>query len=273
MVSEQDLCLGNSVDVFPSFVSCIVLLALYPKKARENSKNMICWKKSLLLMLPMFEVIFLHAQAEQPKVLIRPMRQVYVQDQRDRGVLLSDQGEPITPSATNVAPEPAAPDLMEKRDAERRQRTRELLGAGGVKTAEDFHDAAFVFQHGQDADDYLVAHILAVQAVIKGDASSKWIAAATLDRYLQAIGHPQVFGTQYLDRDFLFMMEHKNDPQAVKNHKPETGMTQQPYNFDLIPDALRLTFCVPDLAQQKANLKDFEAGQYPKGILPPGCTR
>jgi len=236
---------------------------------------MICWQKSLLLVLSMFEVVFLHAQGEPSKVQIRPMRQIYVQDQRDRGVLLSDQGEPIKPSATTPtpSPEPVASELMEKRDAERRQRTRDLLSAGEVTTAQDFHDAAFVFQHGQEGDDYLLAHILAVEAVIKGDASSKWISAATLDRFLQAIGHPQVFGTQYLDRDYLFMKEHKGDPQALRDHKPETGMTQQPYNVDLIPDQLRLAFCVPDLAQQKTNLKDFEAGQYPKGILPPGCTR
>jgi hypothetical protein len=69
------------------------------------------------------------------------------------------------------------------------------------------------------------------------------------------------------------MKEHNSDPQALRDHKPEAGVTQQPYNFDLIPDALRLTFCVPDLAQQKTNLKDFEAGQYPKGILTPGCMR
>jgi len=224
-------------------------------------------------MLSMFEVVLLHGQAEQSRAQIRPMRQIYVQDQRDRGVLLSDQGAPINASAATPNPEPVCPELMEKRDAERRQRTRDLLSAGEVTTAQDFHDAAFVFQHGQEADDYLLAHILAVEAVIRGDASSKWISAATLDRYLQAIGRPQVFGTQYLDRDFLFMKAHKSDPQALRGHKPETGMTQQPYNFDLIPDALRLTFCVPDLAQQKTNLKDFEAGQYPRGILPPGCTR
>jgi len=129
------------------------------------------------------------------------------------------------------------------------------------------HELIPVFQHGRDAADYLLAHILAVHAVVKGDASSKWIAAATLDRYLQAIGHPQVFGTQYLDRDFLLMMEHKNDPQTLRDHNPETGVTQQPYNLNLVPDALRLAFCVPDLAQQKANLKDVEAGQYPKGIF------
>jgi hypothetical protein len=50
-------------------------------------------------------------------------------------------------------------------------------------------------------------------------------------------------------------------------------MTQQPYDEKLMPDALRLDFCVPSQAQQELNLKEFEAGKYPKGILPPGCTR
>ncbi len=58
-------------------------------------------------------------------------------------------------------------------------------------------------QHGDAADDYLLAHILAVEAIVKGDASSKWISAATLDRYLQAIGKSQIFGTQYLGFIYL----------------------------------------------------------------------
>jgi hypothetical protein len=51
------------------------------------------------------------------------------------------------------------------------------------------------------------------------------------------------------------------------------GMSQQPYDDKLMPDALRLDFCVPNRAQQDVNLREFEAGSYPKGILPPGCTR
>ena len=32
---------------------------------------------------------------------------------------------------------------------------------------------------------------------MRGGSADKWIAAATLDRYLQSINQPQVFGTQY----------------------------------------------------------------------------
>jgi len=230
-------------------------------------------KRGFSIAVLAISLLSLHALAGSSVAQIRPMRQIYVQDQRDRGVLLSDKGEQIQPNAKAPSPEPIDADAMEKRDAERRQRTRALISAGEVTTAQDFHDAAFVFQHGQDADDYLFAHILAVEAVVKGDGSSKWIAASTLDRYLQAIGRSQVFGTQYSDRDYLFMMQHKNDPAAIKSHHPEVGMTQEPYNELLIPDPLRLDFCVPDRGQQRVNLKEFESGNYPKGIIPPGCTR
>ncbi len=203
---------------------------------------------------------------------VRPMRQLYVQDRRDRGVALSDAGEPLPPNAT-AATQDLDAAVLQKHDAERRKRVQELIRAGQVTTAQDFHDAAYIYQHGQEPKDYLLAHILAVEAVVKGDATSKWISAATLDRYLQATGQSQVFGTQYSDKDFAFISKHRDDPEALKAHKHEPGMSLQPYDDSLLPDPLRLDFCVPNRAQQDVNLKDFEAGKYPKGILAPGCTR
>ena len=163
---------------------------------------------------------------------------------------------------------------VNSRDAMRRVEAKLLLGAGKITTAQDFHDAAYIFQHGDAADDYLLAHILAVEAIVKGDASSKWISAATLDRYLQAIGKSQIFGTQYSDKSYLYIVQHKNDPSAMtKPEAHEKGMTQEPYDRNLVADPLRLDFCVPDLAKQRVNLKEFESGSYPAGIIPPGCTR
>ncbi|HEY0795706.1 MAG TPA: hypothetical protein VGD64_07980 [Acidisarcina sp.] len=134
-----------------------------------------------------------------------------------------------------------------------------LLSAGKIQTARDFHDAAYIFQHGQEANDYMLSHILAVEAVVKGDATSKWISAASLDRYLQAIGKGQVFGTQYFT------------PAPPTQEVPRT--TQEPFDRKLMPDALRLDFCVPTLEQQSLNMKEFDAKRYPAGILPPGCAR
>jgi hypothetical protein len=177
------------------------------------------------------------------------VHELYLQDQSDRGV---GGGKAVSNWQ----------DLV-KRDNARRGRVRELLASGALKTAEDFHDAAFIFQHSVQTDqypltavasDYLLAHVLASVAVAKGDSKSLWISAASLDRYLQLIGQAQVFGTQYQSKD----------------DKP---YTQEPYNRTLIPDALRLVFCVPSLEQQKSNVADFNAGKYPAGILPAGCQR
>ena len=49
-------------------------------------------------------------------------------------------------------------------DVARRQRASQLLNQGVLQTGEDFHDAAFIFQHGDKADDCLLAHVLAMMA-------------------------------------------------------------------------------------------------------------
>jgi hypothetical protein len=79
----------------------------------------------------------------------------------------------------------------------RRAEIRRLLAEGKITTGGDFSDAALIFQQGRTPEDFLFAHILAVDGLIRGGAADKWIAAATLDRYLQAIDRSQVFGTQY----------------------------------------------------------------------------
>jgi hypothetical protein len=116
------------------------------------------------------------------------------------------------------------------RDEARRAATAKLLADGALSTAEDFHAAAFIFQHGTAADDYLLAHTLALAAVAKGRAESMWIATATLDRYLMAVGQPQIYGTQYGRRDGQW--------------------SQEPYNRALISDALRKVLGVPSQAEQ-----------------------
>jgi hypothetical protein len=153
----------------------------------------------------------------------------------------------------------------------RRLEIRGMLAKGEIHTAQDFHDASFIFQHGEVADDYLLAHILAIEAVIKGDDSSKWIAAATLDRYLQIIGKPQVFGTQYpADPNAPRKPGEQQDP---KSQILQVARTQNPINPQFLPDSLRLAFCVPNLEQQKKNLAELNAGHYPKQMIAPGCKR
>jgi len=130
--------------------------------------------------------------------------------------------------------------VISKEDAARRERTRSLLARDQLHTSEDFRGAAFVFQHGDGPDDYLLAHTLAMVAVGKGDNGAVWIASATLDRYLQSIHRPQIYGTQFLGN-------------------PGSPQTQEPFNRGLISDSLRAELGVPSIAQQQEQLKTMNA--------------
>lgn len=121
---------------------------------------------------------------------------------------------------------------MDREDQGRRLRTQVLLDGGQLHSADDYYHAAFVFQHGHEPTDYLKAHALAVIATSRGKGSATWIAAATLDRYLQAIGQPQVYGTQFSSRDGTW--------------------TQAPYRSDLLSDAVRQASRVPSIREQDA---------------------
>lgn len=126
-------------------------------------------------------------------------------------------------------------------DAERRTRTRALLDANQITTPQDYFHAAFIFQHGDEPEDFLLAHALAVTAVDKGHPQASWIAAATLDRYLQSVGRPQIYGTQFQLR-------------------PAAGeVTQGDYDQQLLPDALRVAAGVPVLEAQENQRREMQA--------------
>jgi hypothetical protein len=155
------------------------------------------------------------------------------------------------------------------RDEQRRSQVREILAKGGATTGEDFYDAAFIFQHGQQADDYLFAHIIATEAVVLGYSRAKWICVATLDRYLEQIGQKQVFGTQYLDERYAYYLQHKNDTDLKEEIKSiGTQQTLEPYDETLVPDKIRADFCVPSLAVQQKHIQDVRAGTQKASDLP-----
>ena len=193
----------------------------------------------IILAVLMFGTLLTSTIGARPASSIPEVHRLYMEDQQDRG----------------VGPGTSLPwKEIEPHDTARRARVHELLESGQLKTAEDFHDAAFIYQHGQKPNDYILGHVLAMVAVQKGDAKSLWICAATLDRYLQKSGQPQIFGTQYVQQS-------------------GSPTTQDPFNPELIPDRLRVIYCVPGLEQQKGNVKEFNSGKYPEHIIPPGCIR
>jgi hypothetical protein len=129
--------------------------------------------------------------------------------------------------------------VVAPRDAERLQRTEALLDEGQLRSGDDYWHAAYIFQHGGTAQDHLKAHLLATVAVARGKPEGLWIASASLDRYLQNIGQPQVLGTQFIT--------------------PETGTTtQEPYDRNLVSDALRVALGVPALVVQEQQRRELD---------------
>jgi hypothetical protein len=133
------------------------------------------------------------------------------------------------------------------RDAARRKRVRELIAQGGVRTGKDYDRAAMVFQHGDTPEDILFAHVLAVTALGKGNASARWLASASLDRYLHRLGQPQIFGTQFTNKDV----------------SRKEGWTMEPYNRQLLAPSLLDANCVPDRDQQAEMLNAIRRGEEP----------
>jgi hypothetical protein len=129
--------------------------------------------------------------------------------------------------------------ILRERDASRRESVKRMLANGEVKTAQDFARAAMMFQHGNAADDYLLAHTLTMVSLAKGNSEAVWLSSASLDRYLHAIGQPQIYGTQFRQDSGL-------------------PMSQGQFNSTLISDALRQQLGVPTLAQQEEQRRRFE---------------
>jgi hypothetical protein len=127
------------------------------------------------------------------------------------------------------------------RDDQRREDTRKLLAEGKLQSGKDYRFAALILQHSPDTAGYMLAHVLAVTAVSKGEPKARWLVAATLDRYLWSLQQPQVFGTQF--------------------HQTNGVWNQDPYDRSSIADAVRASSCVASLADQEQILKDVRAGK------------
>ena len=159
------------------------------------------------------------------------LMQIYEADQKDREVSVGRVDWKI------VGP----------RDAARPKRVLELMAQGVVRTGKDYERAAMVFQHGDSPEGILFAHLLAVTALGKGNASARWLASASLDRYLHRLGKPQIFGTQFTNKDLS-----RNE-----------GWTMDPYNRELLAPSLLEANCVPDRDHQAEMLNAMRRGEEP----------
>lgn len=182
------------------------------------------WLKPLLSLLLFAAALPATAQPAASVPNNPEMEAIYASDQAPR----SEGGATVNWSL--VGPE----------DRARRARTRTLLDSGALRTADDFYNASVIFQHGESAADYMLAHTLAVIAAARGRHDAAWMAAASLDRYLQEVGRPQIYGTQFHTPDRL-------------------NTTQEPFDRTLISDALRQALDVPTMAEQEVRRQDIQA--------------
>jgi hypothetical protein len=122
-------------------------------------------------------------------------------------------------------------------DEVRLARTKELVLAGLVQTADDHYRAAFVFQHGPELDD--IAHALehARRAVELGHPRARWIAAAAEDRWLVRQDRPQKYGTQLHGVDGRWVM-YEVDPAVTDEERAAMGV---PTLADQLARAERMT--------------------------------
>ena len=110
---------------------------------------------------------------------------------------------------------------------------KELYAQYRLQTGADYYHAAMLLQHGDVPEDYLLAHEFCVVALSRGknDGDTRWLAAASEDRFLMNIGRPQRFATQY---------------QSI-SHSP-----MKLYTVDAgVTDELRRALNVPPLARAK----------------------
>lgn len=127
--------------------------------------------------------------------------------------------------------------IVSENDRKREKRIYELIEEGALRTSNDYHNAAMIFQHGMDSTAYGMAVKLMKKSIDLDPNANKWLFAAATDRYLLSIGEPQIYGTQF-------------------SRKNEEGAKWERSNMDTtkITDAQRIEYDVETLAQQQEKL-------------------
>ena len=159
----------------------------------------------------------LSTAADVPTGVSEELTKLYNDDQDDR---VFRPGQTIDWEAVGI------------RDEQRELKVKQLLAAGSLGSGADYFHAAMVLHHASSPDDFLLAHDLCVIAISKGEGKAKWLAAASMDRFLVSIGRSQRFGTQFLSK---------------KSFRPPMLVSIDPN----VPDALRKELDVPTLEEAK----------------------
>lgn len=143
--------------------------------------------------------------------------------------------------------------VVGKRDAARKARATEILKAGDVRTADDYFNAALIFQHGDAVEDTELALALATTAT-RLDSSkkdAKVLTAQAWDRILVKRGKPQWYGTQFF-----------KDTSTGK-------WEMSPMDPTAVTEAQREALGIPTLAETKAHLDALNAKSSNAPVVSP----
>lgn len=92
---------------------------------------------------------------------------------------------------------PESLEQLRERDRQRCKRVYVMMELDEIRTKNDLYNAAVILQHGQEPADFLTAHRLAAISAMLGHRTSRWLMAASFDRFLMSVGHGQIYGTQF----------------------------------------------------------------------------
>lgn len=89
-------------------------------------------------------------------------------------------------------------DVLNEKDRVRRDSLRALVADGVLASSTSYYHAAMIMQHGVDSMDYAQAHEWARKSeeLDSTKVETRWLVAATWDRYQMSRGEPQWYGTQ-----------------------------------------------------------------------------
>lgn len=146
----------------------------------ERIMKLVKMFMSILLAITLVQNSF--AGENKKSAIASELETLYLEDQADRNASGSDIDW----------------EVVSMRDEQREIRVKELLALGSLGNGAEYYRAAMILQHASTPDDFLLAHDLCVIAISKGEQKAKWLAAASMDRFLLSIGRQQRFGTQFL---------------------------------------------------------------------------
>ena len=147
------------------------------------------------------------------------IEELYLADQKDR--------QRVYDSAAGVKE-------LQQRDAMRRALLCDMIAKDQVKTPNDLYHAAVMFLHGAEPKDFMTAHRLASIAAINGHPQSRWVMAASLDRFLMSVSLPQLYGTQFQHN----AKENKYEPRLPLDDRNLLGFEKRFFNVPPVEDRL-----------------------------------